>query len=343
MRQGVCYEVNHNLCSVKGYLGPKGFASDSAQAGIFEAERPGGDSFIGAGFHLLRFPHTLYWYSTEVPAIGVLQAASEREGIAGISTVGGSDGRDNPNLTLAVAAEGQITLYGHDKAASDIPRKLFTTPIVVPANPHDNGDDVRIARSPDGERFFFWYPASGPQPNHIITTALDGRVLKAKIFPAVKYKSVAHNSRFADASPALALPLTALSAVTLYGYIDHLWGWPSAEGFWNTLPGIGPILFFSMLGGLVPALLAWLISRRLGDNRRGQIAWTVGVFWLGGYGVLLLLALRAWPARVACPHCGRQRVVDREQCEHCGAAFPQPQRDGTEIFDAGEREAVSRV
>ena len=335
LRQAVCYEVNHHICSAKGYLGPKGFASNIAPAGAFETERPGGDSFMGAGFNLLRFPHTLYWYNTESPAIGVIQTAPGLEGIAGISTVGGSDGRDNPHLALAVAAEGQITLYGHDETAPDIPRKLFTTPIAVPADPHDNGDDVQIARSPNGGRFFFWYPASRSQPNRIVTTAFDGRVLKAETFPAAKNRYTVHQPRFAEKASAIALPLTALSAVTLYVSIGHNLGWPSAEGFW--LPGIGPILFFSMLGGLVPAVLAWRISLRLGDGRRGQIAWILGVFGLGIYGVLLLLALRAWPARVPCPNCRRLRVVDREECEQCGAAFARPRPDGTEIFDAREK------
>ena len=34
-----------------------------------------------------------------------------------------------------------------------------------------------------------------------------------------------------------------------------------------------------------------------------------------------------------CPSCGRKRVVTREACEHCGAAFGRPIQDGTEIFD----------
>ncbi len=116
-----------------------------------------------------------------------------------------------------------------------------------------------------------------------------------------------------------------------------------AKQQWDNLrrdPALPGLLAVSVLSGLVAALLAWFISRRCGDGRRGQFAWAFGVFWLGGYGVLLLLALRAWPARVLCPNCGRLRVVDRETCEHCGAAFARPPRDGTEIFDGEEvREA----
>ena len=50
--------------------------------------------------------------------------------------------------------------------------------------------------------------------------------------------------------------------------------------------------------------------------------------------VLALLTLYDWPARETCAGCGRKRVVDREECEHCGAAFPPPEKTGAEIFDA---------
>ena len=35
-----------------------------------------------------------------------------------------------------------------------------------------------------------------------------------------------------------------------------------------------------------------------------------------------------------CPSCGGRRVVTREKCEHCGAAFAPPQKVGIEIFES---------
>jgi hypothetical protein len=149
-----------------------------------------------------------------------------------------------------------------------------------------------------------------------------------------------------DAWPTATGPLMPPGFVVAY---TSLLGISSASGSidakqqWESLhPGTAllGLLALSVLFGLVAALLAWLISRRCGDGRRGQFAWAFGVFWLGGYGVLLMLALRAWSARVPCPNCGRLRVVNRATCEHCGAQFAQPMRDGTEIFD--DREAVGR-
>jgi hypothetical protein len=53
----------------------------------------------------------------------------------------------------------------------------------------------------------------------------------------------------------------------------------------------------------------------------------------GPLGLLLMLALEEWPARIACPACQQPRRVDRDRCEHCGAPHALPAPDGTEIFE----------
>jgi hypothetical protein len=57
-------------------------------------------------------------------------------------------------------------------------------------------------------------------------------------------------------------------------------------------------------------------------------------FLLGWVGVVLMLALQEWPARIECPKCHKARVVTRDQCEHCGASHSRPAEDGTEIFES---------
>jgi hypothetical protein len=343
-RQVLCYDVHRHVVSIVGYLGPNGFSANREQAGHFEGLRPGLDGQVGAGYSLLRFPRTVYWYRTNSPTIGVLQAASGQSGVAGITTLGMRDGRDRPNSALAIAADGHITVYARGKEPGDAPRKLFTTPVAFAPADTDTSPGVHVAMTSDRSRFFFWYSPSGKsQPNHIVTVAADGHVLKMETIPPApaEVDSRPPRRRFVEADPALLFPPATVSAFAFFAYLGHSLGWPSAAGFWNTFDALGAIFFFSALNGLFAAVFAWLISRRLGDNRRGQIAWAVGVFLLGGYGVLLLLALRAWPARVPCPNCGRQRVVNRETCEYCGAAFARPKRDGTEIFEEA-REMAGR-
>jgi hypothetical protein len=115
------------------------------------------------------------------------------------------------------------------------------------------------------------------------------------------------------------------------------------------IPGVGggASLDVGMRPGLVPAFAAlsvlsaaacgvvcFLLARRSAFGRARLVGWSLCGLAFGPAGLLLLLALDALPARVRCPGCGRPRVVDRERCEHCGAAHARPAPDGTEIFEA---------
>ena len=337
-RQIVGYSVTADAPALTGYLGPNGFAKERDQAGRFMASRPEPNGF--AGLHLLRFPEALYWYDTSVPAIKLLQTTPGGRGGTTILGVNDAAGQELAKV-LVVAAEGQLTAYTRAAAgAPQVVSKLFTVPVAFASKTYSN---IQVAMTPDQSNFFFWYeagPAGGA--NRVVVVSSTGRIVRSETMPVVRSAAVFHKPKFIESAPALVVPPTTLSALALFGYVGHRLGWASAEGFSNTLSGGGALAFFSALGGFLAAALAWLISRRLGDGRRGQVAWALGVFWLGGYGVLLLLALRAWPARVPCPNCGRLRVVDNEACEHCGAAWARPKRDGTEIFDAEAQEAATR-
>jgi len=333
----------------KIYLGPTGSARESTPAGRFPDEKPY-PTYI-AGMSALRFRHSLFWYDLARPAAGLLQAAPGQDGILGTASsteMGQAYGSaatlaaSHPEITL-VAADGMITVYSgvRGEDAPDKKRWLFTTPLAFGVS-----NAVQVAVTPDLSRFFFWYSQDirHEAPDHVVTVASNGRVLKTEALP-LPPQSAAQPARFIQGLPGLFAPPAATATAAVYAVIGHTLKDQTAEAWWRGF-GRGGVflsaLFFSALGGLVAAVPAWLISRRLGDGRRGQIAWALGVFWLGGYGVLLLLALRAWPARVPCPNCGRERVVDNEACEHCGAAFARPRRDGTEIFDAEGREAAAR-
>jgi hypothetical protein len=84
------------------------------------------------------------------------------------------------------------------------------------------------------------------------------------------------------------------------------------------------------------ALGCFLLARRYAFSRSACIGWAlVGIFF-GWVGLLLMLAIEEWPARVACPRCRKLRVITRDQCEHCGAMHAAPAADGTEIFETTE-------
>ena len=331
---------------VVNYLGPDGFGSNRKQVGKFED--PKAEAVDFADFHLLRVSNALYSYdpTASVPAIRELQSLSGS--YAGATSLAQTSqglvdtGNGTYAEVLIVTSNNQVTAYTsvRDKV-SQMPSRLFT--VSIPFMP-ETYSDVQVAASSDYSRFFFLYqPRSMPAAERLVTVTSTGQIVSDQILPPAKDNHSAYKMRFIDAAPALMLPPGGLCAAALYGYIGDRLHWGSASGLWPSITETaGPILFFSILGGLAAAVLTWLISRRCGDNRRGHIAWALGGFWLGGYGVLLLLALRAWPARLPCPDCGRPRVVDNDFCEHCRAGWTRPQQDGTEIFDADSREAAAR-
>ena len=85
---------------------------------------------------------------------------------------------------------------------------------------------------------------------------------------------------------------------------------------------------------LVSAVCAFVITRRFSFSSGRVWFWTTMGFVFGPVGLFTLLCLESWPARECCDACGRPRLVTRSQCEHCGAEWPAPQPDGTEIFEA---------
>lgn len=90
----------------------------------------------------------------------------------------------------------------------------------------------------------------------------------------------------------------------------------------------------ALLSALLSALGCFLQARRYAFSRAGRVGWALCGLLFGLSGLLLMLALYEWPARVACPKCQKPRVVTRETCEHCGALHTSPAPDGTEIFEA---------
>ncbi len=211
-------------------------------------------------------------------------------------------------------------------------RPTFTVPY-DPAGPEPY---VSAATLPQGG-FVFWYSADGYGateygPSKVVTLSATGEVLKTVPLPALRSIPVYH------APGAMGLfvpPALVVSAAADMLYHQQFGSIGQRKSTLPNDPGLRVVLLLSVLTSLVSAFLAALISRRCGDERQGQRAWALGGFWLGGYGVLLLLALRGWPVRLPCPHCGRLRVVNRVSCEQCGAAWPAPVPDGTEIRDPG--------
>jgi len=66
----------------------------------------------------------------------------------------------------------------------------------------------------------------------------------------------------------------------------------------------------------------------------GQFKWALYLLATGLPGLLGFLCAREWPAGEPCGDCHCSRLVDPERCEHCGATFAPPSKNGMEIFEA---------
>jgi len=84
--------------------------------------------------------------------------------------------------------------------------------------------------------------------------------------------------------------------------------------------------------GLITLCATLLVVRQMGLSRRAQWAWVLFNGLLGFPGLTLLLSLFDRIAKIACPSCGKRRLVTREQCEHCNAPFARPAPEGIEVF-----------
>src|SRR6185295_20015827 len=76
---------------------------------------------------------------------------------------------------------------------------------------------------------------------------------------------------------------------------------------------------------LLCAPFGWWLGLRHRLPLSAQLSWGAFHLLTGVPGLLTFLAVHDWPAREKCPKCNQLRVVDREECEHCGAKFAPPQ------------------
>lgn len=330
-RRGIGYRQKTRR--VFGFLGPTGFSPLSQpDAPRFSVPYPAPTYDYGEQPTLLRYPEAVYLLNPiadPVPTIATLYTAHSPGEIAGVCqlrTVPELLSRISASVPLTVVATtGQFLLYADGTRQFALPREYDPT----------HYTDISLTGTPDGQKYFFWYKpsrnaqkaAGGSLPEYITETTKTGKVTRRYTLPPLPV----HPERPADTGPGFfGLLVPPLATLTAYGISHGEISWGNAY-----LPLWHMVLVMSVLSGIISAGLMALISRRGGDTRRAQVAWAVAGLLLGVFGVLMLLALRPWPVRVPCPNCGRSRAVDRDECLHCGAGFPRPARDGTEIFDEG--------
>jgi hypothetical protein len=142
--------------------------------------------------------------------------------------------------------------------------------------------------------------------------------------------------------PVFLFPIPSFYAIGPF-YDDGVWsrtwteirhtrpaGW---AGFWQAVWSVWPLVLSMASVLLVSAVLAALAYRQ---QRRYALEcpwlWAVLVFMGGVPGYLAYRVHRDWPARIACPACGKPAPRDRENCLACGKPFPVAGPKGIEVF-----------
>jgi hypothetical protein len=182
-------------------------------------------------------------------------------------------------------------------------------------------------------RFVIWYTPSqrfrdSRLSRRFVEYSASGKVLREYDLPPLPDLDAERDRPYRMAAAA-ALPIAGYEAAKVFGWL--LEGTPLR---WGPLDREAKQALFLVLlvGALCAGVTSWLTWRYALPPRR-RIGWTVGNVVLGIPGLMTLVSLPEWPARVNCPTCGKSRAVTRERCEHCGAPFGPPLENGTEIFD----------
>jgi len=257
--------------------------------------------------HVMGANHALYRVDAEAHTVKPFFTATNQGGIGGFS-----DGYNGGNVL--VATRDTIRLLnpdgGTDLAVPYEPGWPNYSSIAAYWLPHTNGFVVQFI------------------PNHEINQKLGGKLANQMVWfnaagqktrtlalpklPEYEEDDIVGNACSLLFPPALRLPLER------FANPDY------QHNVWDVL---------SVIPALLSAAAGWMMGRRYHFTGRDQAAWAGFHLIFGLPGLIAFFSVQEWPAKEPCPHCGKPRMVDREQCEYCGGVFAPPATNGTEIFE----------
>jgi hypothetical protein len=304
----VGYDVTTRRCI--GSLGPKGFAADLVGAGDHFDETDG-----PASIPTLRTATALFQVDTAQRATKPLFTTTE----------------DDPILATA-----EVDKEGYGWQYTIVATKRFVYLVTTEGKPvwkapyepagHKSTRLQLYCLEPPGQFALWVYPggraAEGAREHlsgRVMWIARDQGVLKSTDLPALP---APHPGLMLEEKlTSLVMPPALLAALPIL----HV-------GLWAT--GVPrDVLLLSWASSIVVCLPIGLwLGRRYRFSFAAQAGWAVFLLLFGVPGLLAFLSVQEWPAREACPNCKKLRVVDRAQCEHCGADFAPPEKTGTEVF-----------
>jgi hypothetical protein len=304
----VGYDITTRRCI--GSLGPKGFAADLTGAGDRFDERDG-----PACVRTLRTATTLFQVDTVQRATKPLFTTTEEDPILATTEVAMQD--YGWQYTVVATKRFVYLLTNEGKPVWKAPYE--------PADPTSTRLQLCCLEPPG--QFALWISQGGRAvekagehlPGRVMWIAGNQGVLKSTDLPAlpVPHRGIMLEEKLVS----LVMPPALLAALPVL----HV-------GLWASGVPRGVLLLSWVAAILVCLPVGLWLGLRYRFSFAAQAGWSVFLLLFGVPGLLAFLSVQEWPAREACPNCKRLRVVDREQCEHCGADFAPPEKTGTEIL-----------
>lgn len=199
---------------------------------------------------------------------------------------------------------------------------------------------ISIGTTKDSGRFYFeYFPDDETRtiPYYMIETDRSGNVLKETKLPRLFHpKEVRSWFNFWD-QKSVYLSGNTSSEIKM---VASLWwqarhGDKPAQDWWKKFKTDPKETLADMaICFAIGIACAAIACRRMGNYSFSALRkrlWTALIVFTGPTGLLTLLAFEEWPASEPCPSCNKRHLITREHCEHCGALWPEPARDGTEI------------
>jgi len=293
------------------------------------------------GDSILMYSTVAYHVDCGARAIAKLFETTPDRPLLGVCeiTIGRSHASRRETRVLVLATDQQILFFP----------SLAQKPVSAPCHySYEQCPAIQAAVLPKGGYVLrysppMWAERSGAHAgNHVVVLSAGGEEIARYDLPLIV--NPRNTTPRAYALWALIVPIAGLICGfgikgmvvwSYYGYPAFVMEWSGlryqmlvADRSFYTLAAI-----LWLIGAVFWTLVMYGLARRYGFTRRQTIGWAIAGVLLGPAGLVTMLVLRDWPARVACSSCGRKRLVDRERCEHCGATFTKPEPTGTEIFD----------
>jgi hypothetical protein len=161
--------------------------------------------------------------------------------------------------------------------------------------------------------------AKGYLPTHVIWLAGDQGIVRSVHLPGLPAPIIYSGETKLVMGAVMPPPLLVMLHLSTRG--------SAPEEFPQTM-----LLLSGAVALLVCLPASWWLGRRYRFSLLARVGWALFHLVFGLPGLLAFLSVQEWPAREACPNCKKLRVVNRAQCEHCGAGFAPPEKTGTEVF-----------